>query len=121
MQYDQPRSLWDRQSIMYTLATLLGRKWLTRKLPKLAWPATPKSSKQTTGRARFHPSRAALPADKKLPRAPQKLTNEAVTHLGFNLHASVTLRADDDRGRERLCRLHCRAFVFFPMAVSRIA
>jgi hypothetical protein len=28
----------------------------------------------------------------------------AVTHERFNLHAAVTLRADDDTGRERLCR-----------------
>ncbi|MFM8223160.1 MAG: hypothetical protein ACKOJF_29990, partial [Planctomycetaceae bacterium] len=36
VQYDQPRSLWDRQWVMYTLATLLGLEWLTRKLLKLA-------------------------------------------------------------------------------------
>jgi hypothetical protein len=40
------------------------------------------------------------------PAAP--FTNEALTHLGFNLHASLTLRADDDRGRERLCRYGLR-------------
>jgi hypothetical protein len=42
-------------------------------------------------------------------------TNETVTHLGFNLHASLTLRADDDRGRERLCRYGLRP----PFALSR--
>jgi hypothetical protein len=42
-------------------------------------------------------------------------TNEALTHLGFHLHASLTLRADDDRGRERLCRYGLRP----PFALSR--
>jgi hypothetical protein len=41
--------------------------------------------------------------------------NDALTHLGFNLHASLTLRADDDRGRERLCRYGLRP----PFALSR--
>ncbi len=31
-----------------------------------------------------------------------------VTHLGFNLHAGVTIAADDDVGRERLCRYGAR-------------
>ena len=31
-----------------------------------------------------------------------------VTHLGFNLHAAVTLAAHDDMGRERLCRYGAR-------------
>ncbi len=30
--------------------------------------------------------------------------DEAVTRHGFNLHASLTIDADDDLGRERLCR-----------------
>ncbi len=46
------------------------------------------------------------------PAAP--FTNEALTHLGFNLHANLTLRADDDRGRERLCRYGFRP----PLALS---
>ncbi len=36
--------------------------------------------------------------------APKKRDN-VVAHLGFNLHAGVTIAAHDDRGRERLCRL----------------
>ena len=37
--------------------------------------------------------------------ATRPATTEAVVHQGFNLHASVTIAADDDMGRERLCRL----------------
>ena len=37
------------------------------------------------------------------PAAP--LVDEAVTRHGFNLHASLTIAADDDLGRERLCRM----------------
>ncbi|MCY2967720.1 MAG: hypothetical protein NT069_29505, partial [Planctomycetota bacterium] len=36
IQYDQPKSLWDRQWVMYILVGLLGAEWLTRKLLKLA-------------------------------------------------------------------------------------
>lgn len=32
------------------------------------------------------------------------LVDEAVTRHGFNMHASLTISADDDLGRERLCR-----------------
>ena len=39
-------------------------------------------------------------------RPPAK--SDAVTHHGFNLHASVTIRADDDMGRERLFRYGLR-------------
>jgi hypothetical protein len=62
------------------------------------------------------------------PAAP--LREDAVTRHGFNLHASITIAADDDLGRERLCRyglrpasslLHWRAFDFFAMAASRTA
>ena len=35
--------------------------------------------------------------------ATRPATTEAVVHQGFNLHASVTIAADDDMGRERLC------------------
>ena len=51
----------------------------------------------------------------------------AVTHHGFNLHASVTIRADDDMGRERLFRYGLRpAFAlrdsgFCATETSRIA
>jgi len=41
---------------------------------------------------------------------------EAVTHERFNLHAGVVLAADDDMGRERLCRYLLRP----PFALSRI-
>ena len=36
---------------------------------------------------------------------------EAVTFQRFNLHAAVSLRADDDVGRERLCRYLTRPAV----------
>lgn len=36
IQYDQPKTLWDRQWVMYLLVGLLGVEWLTRKLLKLA-------------------------------------------------------------------------------------
>jgi hypothetical protein len=36
VQYDQPKSLWDREWVMYLLIGLLGAEWLTRKLLKLA-------------------------------------------------------------------------------------
>ena len=42
--------------------------------------------------------------------------SDAVTHLGFNLHASVTIREGDDMGRERLFRDGLRP----PFAVSRL-
>jgi hypothetical protein len=42
-------------------------------------------------------------------------TEKSLTHFGFNLYASLTLRADDDRGRERLCRCGVRP----PFAMSR--
>ena len=41
---------------------------------------------------------------------------DAVTHLGFNLHASVTIAANDDFGRERLFRYGLRP----PFALSRM-
>jgi Putative transposase len=47
------------------------------------------------------------------PAAP--LRDEAVTRHGFNLHASVTIAADDDLGRERLCRYGLRP----PFSLSR--
>jgi hypothetical protein len=40
------------------------------------------------------------------PRGP--LRGDAVTRHGFNLHASVTIAAGDDLGRERLCRYGLR-------------
>lgn len=36
VQYDFPRTLWDRQWVMYLLVGLLSAEWLTRKLLKLA-------------------------------------------------------------------------------------
>jgi hypothetical protein len=36
VQYDFPRTLWDRRWVMYVLVSLLGVEWLTRKLLKLA-------------------------------------------------------------------------------------
>lgn len=36
VQFDFPRTLWDRQWVMYFLVALLGLEWLTRKLLKLA-------------------------------------------------------------------------------------
>ena len=41
------------------------------------------------------------------PSAARKQGN-VVTHLGFNLHAAVTIAAHDDIGRERLCRYGAR-------------
>ncbi len=48
------------------------------------------------------------------PAAP--LRDEAVTRHGFNLHASLTIAADDDLGRERLCRYGLRP----PLSLSRL-
>lgn len=48
------------------------------------------------------------------PAAP--LRDEAVSRHGFNLHASLTIAADDDLGRERLCRYGLRP----PFALSRL-
>ena len=42
--------------------------------------------------------------DASLASAPPPRATDAVTHERFNLHASVSLAASDDRGRERLCR-----------------
>lgn len=39
------------------------------------------------------------PAEPAAPRV-----DEAVTRHGFNLHASLTIAAEDDLGRESLCR-----------------
>jgi len=36
------------------------------------------------------------------------LVDEAVTRHGFNMHAGLTISADDDLGRERLCRYGLR-------------
>ena len=47
------------------------------------------------------------------PAAP--LRDEAVTRHGFNMHASLTIGADDDLGRERLCRYGLRP----PFSLSR--
>ena len=43
------------------------------------------------------------------------LCDDAVTVRGFNLHASVTIQADDDLGRERICRYGLRP----PFSLSR--
>ena len=43
------------------------------------------------------------------------LRDEAVTRHGFNMHASLTISADDDLGRERLCRYGLRP----PFSLSR--
>src|SRR5262249_52823512 len=40
----------------------------------------------------------------------------AVEHEGFNLHASVRIAAEDDRGRERLCRYGARP----PFSLERL-
>jgi hypothetical protein len=45
------------------------------------------------------------------------LVDEAVTRHGFNMHASITIAADDDLGRERLCRYGLRP----PFSLSRLA
>ena len=74
------------------------------------------------------------PSDSKEGTRPA--TTEAVVHQGFNLHASVTIAAADDMGRERLCRYGLRpplhpvgyhearslslAFAFFVTAPSPI-
>ncbi len=50
------------------------------------------------------------------PAAP--FVDEAVTRHGFNLHASLTLDADDDLGRERLGRYGLRPP--FSLARSRV-
>ena len=42
------------------------------------------------------------------PAAPFVDVDEAVTRHGFNLHASLTIDADDELGRERLCRYGLR-------------
>ena len=47
--------------------------------------------------------------------APGGGSTDAVTHHGFNLHAGVTVAADDDVGRERLCRYGLRP----PFSLSR--
>jgi hypothetical protein len=47
------------------------------------------------------------------PAAP--LVDEAVTRHGFNMHASLTISAEDDLGRERLCRYGLRP----PFSLSR--
>jgi Putative transposase len=39
---------------------------------------------------------------------PPRKQGNVVTHLGFNLHAAVTITAHDDMGRERLCRYGAR-------------
>ena len=49
------------------------------------------------------------------PAAPFVDVDEAVTRHGFNLHASLTIDADDDLGRERLCRYGLRP----PFSLSR--
>ncbi len=41
---------------------------------------------------------------------------DAVDHAGYNLHASVAIAADDDLGRERLCRYGARP----PLALDRL-
>ena len=43
------------------------------------------------------------PAEPSAPRV-----DEAVTRYGFNLHAGLTIAAEDDLGRERLCRYGLR-------------
>lgn len=43
------------------------------------------------------------------------LVDEAVTRHGFNMHAGLTISADDDLGRERLCRYGLRP----PFSLSR--
>jgi hypothetical protein len=48
------------------------------------------------------------------PRSPS--AGDAVTRMGFNLHAAVTVAADDDMGRERLFRYGLRP----PFALSRL-
>ena len=48
------------------------------------------------------------------PAAPVR--DEAVTRHGFNLHASLTIDAHDDLGRERLCRYGLRP----PFSLSRM-
>ncbi len=47
--------------------------------------------------------------------APKKNGN-VVSHLGFNLHAGVTIAAHDDLGRERLCRYGARP----PFSLARL-
>jgi hypothetical protein len=44
------------------------------------------------------------------------LVDEAVTSHGFNMHASLTIAADDDLGRKRLCRYGLRP----PFSLSRL-
>ncbi len=46
----------------------------------------------------------------------QTRDRDAVTHDRFNVHASVTMAAEDDLGRERLCRYITRP----PFALDRL-
>ena len=46
--------------------------------------------------------------DTALAAPPPPPVSDAVTHERFNLHASVHIQGDDDRGGERLCRYLCR-------------
>jgi len=51
---------------------------------------------------------------------PAPVRDEAVKRQGFNLHASLTIAADDDLGRERLCRYGLRpAFSLARLRVLR--
>jgi hypothetical protein len=54
------------------------------------------------------------PEQERIPEPPPN--QGAVEHDGFNLHASVAVAADDDVGRERLCRYGARP----PLALDRL-
>ncbi|HWL86818.1 MAG TPA: transposase, partial [Polyangiaceae bacterium] len=54
--------------------------------------------------------------DRCAPEAAPPLNHVAVLHEGFNLHASVAIDADDDLGRERLCRYGARP----PLSLERL-
>jgi hypothetical protein len=64
---------------------------------------TVENVKDDSGESEGHADPGAPPVD------------EAVTRHGFNLHASLTITADDDLGRERLCRYGLRP----PFSLSR--
>lgn len=57
----------------------------------------------------------AQEGDAQVPYAPS-VAHDASDFEGFNLHASVRIDADDDLGRERLCRYGARP----PLALDRL-
>ena len=115
----------DREELI-TIAKRVHRRvaaWLARRervIAEAVEPSAPLSACAATamqrGTTRTLPHVEDEDAAHTAGDEPSMPVRDAVDHVGFNLEASVRITADDDLGRERLCRYGARP----PFSIGRL-